>query len=368
MFIKLVANSSASNTATSWKNASETIRDLLNGTITGTGGLSTTYWNTSASSITGLYPQTNSSTDTFNNFSVSTNTTSTSDNYLIFDFNHAERSVSYPYHCNIKLYWTATGTYGTRFRYADGNGSNERPYNSTAYYTTGGSANQKYISDFPNETFLIWANKHAFVIQQFNTSYMTTMGVFGYDASSANEYQYDSIGNQRHGPFISLGSYMYTNRWNTGVADETAYDRFWVGANAFNAPDQSYQGVAAILDNTSTTNVHGGYSVSLDNEYLYINPGIWQNVYPLRNATGHTHQLIPTYIGHNNDDADSYPFNGRFKTLYRTSDDIAAPGASITFDGTTYANLMLYKTGAASGNAANTQNACFLIPTTVDGR
>ena len=53
---------------------------------------------------------------------------------------------------------------------------------------------------------------------------MTTLGTFGYDASAANEYQYDTIGSNAHGPFVSMGSHMRTSIWNTPNGDSTTYE------------------------------------------------------------------------------------------------------------------------------------------------
>ena len=63
-----------------------------------------------------------------------TNTSNGSDNYIQFKFNHAERSASYSYSSDHKLWVTATGTYGLRFRAGNGTGGNLQPYNSTGYY------------------------------------------------------------------------------------------------------------------------------------------------------------------------------------------------------------------------------------------
>ena len=101
---------------------------------------------------------------------------------------------------------------------------------------------------------------------------------------------------------------------------------------------------------------------------MALNPLPVRNVYPLRTSTGHIHQLIPVYVDpHFNHDTAAYPFNGRMKTLYRTTDDIAAPGSLITHDGTQYAVWNVYKTGSSWGSANNIQNMCYLIPTTVGG-
>lgn len=365
MFIKLVANSSVSNTSTGafyqWTLA---IKNFLDGTYTSTSDLSADWFNVSSCQVIGSYPQRDNGDDTCVNLNISTNTTSSSDNYLNFDFRHAESDSTYDYHRTIRLYYTATGTYGCRFRVYDGASNYGLPYNSTSYYTYSSSTNYLYSCDYPNETAYIWANKHSFVIQQFNGSYMTCLGVFGHDASAANEYQYDQIGSARHGPFVSMGSYMYTSRWNTGNYDNTTYDQFWVGTQSYLNPGQS-TGTSTNLN----TSYNLGYSDTTDSYYMSLTPQPWKNVYPLRTATGHVHQLIPVYADpHNCGDTSAYPFNGRLKSLYRTSDDIAAPGTTLTYDGTQYAVLMPYKCGGNPGGTINTQNMCYLIPTTVDGR
>ena len=362
MFIKLVANPSASNSATAWKEWTETIGNILDGTWTSTSSLSTTYFNQGACQIIGSKPTTNDGTDSFTNIVTAANTSNGSDNYIQFKFNHAERSASYSYSSNHKLYVT-TGTYGLRFRAGHGTGGNLQPYNSTSYYSVDTTANRKYFPNWPQETTLIWANKHSFVIQIYNGSYMTTLGTFGYDASAANEYQYDTIGSGKHGPFVSMGSHMRTSIWNTPNVDSTTYEMFWVGASTYLNPSQSEQ---------ASTNISGSYHRGVnftDNQfYMSLNPVPVRNVYPLRTSTGHIHQLIPVYADpHFNHDTASYPFNGRMKTLYRTTDDIAAPGSLITHDGTQYAVWNVYKTGSSWGSANNIQNMCYLIPTTVGG-
>ena len=65
MFIKLVANPSASNSATAWKEWTETIGNILDGTWTSTSSLSTTYFNQGACQIIGSKPTTNDGTDSF---------------------------------------------------------------------------------------------------------------------------------------------------------------------------------------------------------------------------------------------------------------------------------------------------------------
>ena len=260
--------------------------------------------------------------------------------------------------------FTATGTYGARFRHGDGANANYLPYNSTSYYTIDTSSNGKYTCNYPQETAFIWFNKHAFVIQQFNGSHMVTMGVFGYDASDANEYQYTQIGSAKHAPFASIHSYMRTSVWNTGSADNTTYERLFIGANSYLAPDNSVE----TATQGPSVNYHNSYSAADNNYYMSMTPNLYKNVYPLRTSTGHIHQLIPAYMDpHFNGDLTSYPFNGRFKTLYRTSDNIAAPGTTLTYDGTQYAVWMPWKSGSSHGSSNNVQNTCFLIPTTVDG-
>ena len=363
MFIKLVANPSASNSATAWKEWTETIGNILDGTWTSTSSLSTTYFNQGACQIIGSKPTTNDGTDSFTSINTGTNTSNSSDNYIQFKFNHAERSASYSYSSDHKLWVTATGTYGLRFRAGNGTGGNLQPYNSTSYYSVTTDANRKYHPNWPQETTLIWANKHSFVIQIYNGNYMTTLGTFGYDASAANEYQYDTIGSNAHGPFVSMGSHMRTSIWNTPNGDSTTYEEFWVGASTYLNPAQSVQ---AFTNRSGSW--HRGVNFNDNQFYMALNPLPVRNVYPLRTSTGHIHQLIPVYADpHFNHDTASYPFNGRMKTLYRTTDDIAAPGSLITHDGTQYAVWNVYKTGSSWGSANNIQNMCYLIPTTVGG-
>ena len=141
MFIKLVAKSTQSNNAAAWKAWTETIRDILDGSITSTSGLSTTYFETGSCQIIGSKPTTNAGADTFSAFSVASNISSSSENYVNFNFNHAESTGSYGYHQTIHLNVTATGTYGLRFRAGDGNNANLAPYNSTSYYAVSTSTN-----------------------------------------------------------------------------------------------------------------------------------------------------------------------------------------------------------------------------------
>lgn len=364
MFIKLVANPAAGNNASSWKKWTETIRDILNGTITTTSGIDSSIFQQSSCQIIGSKPTTNAGADTFSNFNVSSNTNSSSDNYVNFDFNHAEYTSSYRYHSSIALWATATGSYGLRFRVGDGVGQNLIPYNSTSYYAYNTSTDSFYDPNWSTEVTYIWANKHAFVIQQYNDAHMTTQGTFGYDASAANEYMYDNIGSQRHAPFVSIGSYMDLPRWNSAVKDLSGGDFFWVGASSYNTPDEDFQGSTPLDVNYSL-----GWQRSDISYYMSIYPTPYKNVYPIKTATGHIHQLIPAYADpHHNHDQLSYMFNGRLKTLYRTSDDIAPPGSTLTHDGIQYAVWMPYKTGSSHNDGDNIQNACYLIPTTVGGQ
>ena len=367
MFVKLTHNTSASDTAGNWKIWTETIRDLLNGTITATSGLNTNCFNTGACEITGSKPTTNAGDDTFDNFNVSTNTGSNNDNFVKFDFNHPEQTGTYHYKRRILLYVTAGGTYGLRFRVGNANEDHLWPVDSTSSYTMTTGSNQDYDPDFGNETTFIWANKNCFVIQIANGTDMHTIGSFSHAANAGNEFMYDMHTDAagEHGPFIEIGSFMQVTRWGTQVQENTTYDRFGVGTNTYMSPTQ------ASITNRHTnyaSNYSAGGTISQDNHYMSLFPSPYRHMYPIRTATDYIHQLVPVYIEpHMNDDAESYPFNARLNSLYRTTDDIGSAGSSITYDGTTYAVWMPWKSGDFSGNNYNRANTCFLIPKTVGG-
>lgn len=368
MFVKLVHNTSASDNGSNWKVWTETIRDLLNGTITATSGLAAAQFNVSACEITGSKPTTNAGDDTFDNFSVSGNTNNSSDNFVQFDFNHPEQTTTYHYKRRISLYVTAGGTYGLRFRVGNGGNDHLWPYDGTSSYTMSTSTNHDYDPDFGNETTLIWANKNCFVIQIANGTDMHTIASFSHSANAGNEFMYDmhSDAAGEHGPFIEIASFMQVARWNTQVQENTTYDKFAVGTNTYISPTQQSQ-------TNKHTNYASSYSagsaISQQNHYMSLFPSPYRHMYPIRTATDYIHQLVPVYIEpHMNDDAEAYPFNARLNSLYRTTDDIGSPGSTITYNGTAYAVWMPWKSGDLSGNAGNKANTCFLIPKTVGGQ
>lgn len=355
MYIKLVHN--ASNSATAWREWTYAIRDIISGTITATSGLSSTYFDQTNSIINGTRPYCDDGTTlTYENINTTSNTSNTSDNYINFYWKHPERTSTYDYKKKISLYVTATGTYGMRFRTGSANGSYQLPYGSTSYYAATTSSNDKFDVNFQQMTTHIWMNKNHFTIQVQSATEVLTHGVWAGDAGDWSEYYYDNTASQ-YSPATVINSFYRTSVLGTTTYDSTTYDYLHIGQQyGLNTNNTTFSYP------TFSHSYQQGYSQNTNQNYSTLAPLPYKNVRPLKTATGHNHQMIPVFLEpHFNSTTTSFDAYQRLKGLWRTSDDIDANAAEITFNSVKYNVIMLHKSGGTSGNAANTENACYLI-------
>lgn len=356
MYIKLVHN--ASNSATAWREWTYTIRDIINGTITATSGLSSSYFDQTNSIINGSRPYCDDGTTlTYDMLgSPGTNTSNSSDNIISFYWKHPENTSTYDYKKRIQLIVTATGTYGMRFRTYSANGSYGLPYNSNSYYAATTSSNDKFDVNFQQMTTHIWMNKNHFTIQVQSGTEVLTHGVWAGDAGDWSKYYYDNTSSQ-YCPATVINSFYRKSVLDNITPDSTTYEHLHIGQQyalntnntTFSTPSysQSYQ---------------QGYSQSTSQNYSTLNPLPYKNVRPLKTATGHNHQMIPVFLDpHFNSPTTGFDAFQRLKGLWRTSDNIDANAAEITFNSVKYNVIMLHKSGASLGNSNNTETGCYLI-------
>lgn len=356
-FLRYVINSSASDNASTLNNVFADLYAWATGTATSTSDFSSTYCNTASSEIEGTIP-TNVYFDAYKN----NNTGSSSDNIFRIAKYHSDWSSYNSSHPADKmfLYWSITGTYGARLRVGNRNNANYTPYPSTSYYNTG-STTAAYKTDLvpANCTIFMWLEEDYMACQivDSNQNHSIFIGSFDQPRSEYADYVFDQDYDFANAVTVSaLCHQSYNNTYNS------SYNGFEIGVHDF--IDQAQTQQAYLTNYSSGFNYFTSYSVNASYEIMTMYPPAWSVIDQVPTSSGVGHQLIPCFTSANagNQSNGQYPIAARLKGLYRTSDEFAATGTSITYGGVNYRVCMMHKCGASSGNTYNTVNACYLLP------
>lgn len=358
-FLRYVINSSAADNGTTINAVFDDIKNWVDGTHTATSDFSSTYCNTAASEIQGTIPA-----NVYFDVSKNSNTSSSSDSYLRFAKYHSDWSSYNSSHPADKmfLYWSATGSYGFRLRTGNRSNGNLLPYPSTNYYQSAFTSSS-YKTDFrpAYTTIFIWLEEDYMAIQavESNYNYSIFIGSFDQPRSEYAEYAFDQDSDFPCAVTVSaLCHTSYNNTVNSSYnsievsthdyADELGGNRAYPGN--YNAGYSYFSGFA----------FNEGY------EMFTINPapGCTVDQTPISGGVGH--QLIPVFSSNRGGGSSvgNYPIIARLKGLYRTSDEFASTGTSITYGGNNYRVCMMHKCGSTLGDAQNVINACYLLPVT----
>lgn len=358
-FLRYVVSSSAANSNTSVKNIFDDLISWVEGSITATSGFNSSYCNIASSEIQGTIPA-NVYHNTYNN----NNTGNSGDTILRFSKYHSDWSSYNSSHPSSRMHiiWSTTGTYRLRMRVSNKNDGNMMPYPSTAYGHAGNSSSN-YHTDFvpANTTILMWLEEDYMAIQMLESSNQDAifMGSFDHPRSEYAEqcFSLDS----EHSATVEVSALM--NGTYNNIITPT-YD--WFSITAHDYYDQ--RGVNySYPNNYGSIEQSRGYTVATNQEHLTLYPNAWLTMPQVPISGGSGHQLIPCFNSNNtgNQAAGNFPIFGRLKGLYRTTDNFAASGTSITYGGNQYRVCMMHRSGGAYNNADSAYNACYLLPVTV---
>lgn len=358
-FLRYVINSSASDTASTLNNIFADLEGWIDGTITATSSFNSSYCNTAASEIEGTIPA-----NVYFAISKNTNTSSSSDNYIRFAKYHSDWSSYDSSHPADKMhiYWTISGTYGARLRVGNRSNNNMTPYPSTSYYNYG-STSSSYKTDLQpaNCTIFLWLEEDYMACQivDSNQNHSIFIGSFDHPRSEYAEYVFDQDSDFANAVTVSaLNHQSYNNAYNS------SYNGFEVAVHDY--IDETGTAQAYFPNYNAGWNYFTGYSVSTSYEIGTLYPTPWTLLDQVSITSGVGHQLVPVFSqgARGNQSQGAYPIAGRLKGLYRTSDEFATTGTSITYGGVNYRACMMHKCGASAGNTYNTVNACYLLRVT----
>lgn len=366
MYIRYQIKNGATDNATSVRDITYDLRDILNGTITTPSGCNSNVCDIATTNIIGSTPS-----DYLNSITAGTNTSNSSDNFLQFYKSHyAWDPATYTFtnrpRARIKFLWSQGGTYGIRGRTGNYNGANQFPVNSDIYYTISTSSNHKISGTLLYEPCIhIWLTPQWFCLQivrpeSTSNNSEHTFGLFDYPT---NDYVTSS--------FASNSLYYPGIHWST--ATRNSYDSgdpsnpqcgIVFGHSDYIAADGSNQ----TITEQSATSYNDGYSSTTNSKYMSPFPKPWINQWVSPTTTGAAHQKVPVYCEAGMNNQFSFPMSTRLLGLHRTTDDFASTGTLVTVDGQQYAVMMSHKAGGPLYNSTVAiENACYLIPTTLNG-
>ena len=358
-FLRYVVSSSASNSNTSVKNIFDDLISWVEGSITATSGFNSSYCNIASSEIQGTIPA-NVYHNTYNN----NNTSNSSDTVLRFSKYHSDWSSYNSSHPSSRMHiiWSTTGTYQLRMRVSNKNDGNMMPYPSTAYGHAGQSSSNYYTDFVPaNTTILMWLEEDYMAIQMLESSNQDAIFMGSFDHPRSEYAEQCFLLDSEHSATVEVSALM--NGTYNNIITPT-YD--WFSITAHDYYDQ--RGVNyAYPNNYSQLEPMRGYQITTSYEHLTLYPNAWLTMPQVPISGGSGHQLIPCFNSNNtaHDSEGNFPIFGRLKGLYRTTDNFAASGTSITYGGNQYRVCMMHRSGGVTNNADNVYNACYLLPVTV---
>lgn len=377
MFVRYEISATATSVAASNAVLAD-LNNVLNGTNNLVSAFTTSVCNKSLSTITGSFTGSVYSVYAFNS-----NTGTTGCNSIVLRKNHNSTTLGSSFmsiNCTNRF---AAGTANIVYRFSPNNSIVTTPAwpGGVAWYAGTGApsaffddTNTSYVnSSLPSSAgniaswcarILMWINDYNFVIQFIGVDgSMYTGGLFDYEHTASDTYAYSL--NNNAVPQIYMSSIWRNMTGNSPIAaSNTCGIAFGRGVYMQNNGTVSSSGTAWT---TSTLDFHYGNQGNTASSLaptIYPLPRFTQYSAPLSSGTSHLIQPVYYFPGFNNGTSSSTGL-GKLPNFYRTTDDIADSGETITDSGgTTYAVLRLHKTkGYGAADFANqTPNACYLIP------
>lgn len=361
---------------------------VFDGTITDKADFDTSVCNISLSEFVGTLPAEFDTTSV--TYTAATNANEST--VLKFTKSHAEANATFDYKKQIGIYWEH-GDYGLRMCLENptevggaelGNaGSNRAPMNGDiairhAHGGTNGSTTDMIDEADVTERIRIYITKSYVVIQGTrgigNQAY--TFGVFDKDVNAFDEAAYTL--NSKYAPM------MYMSDINSDFADPNN-DNFYsinnniaAGVLGFMGMDGTYydQPSRYYQDNANVTHeIFYPYESYQDTSAPYVEIVTFLPAPALSFGKGiisgvDTHVVMPVFAycpaspNTTTNVNDAPQFYGQLPRFYRTTNNIAAPGTTITQDGIDYVVLTWHKTGGRTYNGQSYEDACYLVPKT----
>lgn len=361
MFVKYAISSGASNSYTTLNAMVDDIEAIFAGTLT------------SLSNFDAVCDQSNSffvggGSNITNEYSLIRNTSNgdSTDHYLQITKKHSEYSVTYPFQSCLNIYFSKSGTYGVRsFMRGGSNNGSAFPGTYTSNYFGGNTSYKVNMVNPAGTTFWFWANPYncGFAYLKNDGQEYCSALICDHDIT---EYNKDVITNNdtHHSGMFYLQGNLAASTYTS--SSYTQYNSFAAGVTDY----VSNSGSARSNSGFSVTNVYSeNYNSNTNLDYCAISPTAYKNVYPLNYPSGTQHQMVPVFLEPSFcSEANGYPVNGRGKYLYRTSDFFGPTGTRITVGGQEYASFVLHKSGGATYNSTSTtEDACYLVPTSIGG-
>lgn len=353
MFVRYEFDKTATNNTTNHQNFLSDLQNIINGTITDPANITSDYCNKELSEIVGSC---NYGTAVTNLYNISY--TSAYEFRVEKHHNNRDNTALYNPKSELRFYWN----YGSRpsaRNYASDGGAIFSTSNVNNYWTadTGTGQAEQYITDNPSyDRCLMYISDYWFVIQLYNGARVMTAGIMDFEDSSADQYTH-SIDNV-YTPQVNFEFDIQS--MTSGLTSQQAL--YW-GKNHYMMPTGSIQ------TGTSTYSVEQflGNVTTISNYTATMSPTPRVPVNSAKISGGAGHFMIPVFfIGSAGNSTSSIVGTGKIPYFYRTTDDLAQGGDSVTLNAVEYAVMPLHKT-SGDGETTCTLQATYLVPKTIGG-
>lgn len=373
MFIRYDVNYAAlTNTTANMATIMTDIVGALNGTITTPSGFNAVACNTATSKITGG-PLASIKLDDGTTAAYSTPDWNTSQaNGLVITKKHSAYNAANSYTPQTYFYIMADSTaagfrtrlsnnLGTTTMYPDASLAATRFWIDTAFINKINPTNVTRIH--------VFASKYWFIVQFIDTSGKAfASGTFDFESTPEDVYHFKNT-SAYCVPSIGIQSEIVSTVLNAAASTT---DRVIINRAYY--PTVSGYYYAYTADGYSTQ-ASGSKALSYNGSFSVI-PALTDSMYQnyADGYTGAQNKLTPMFMEGYGQQAVYAPAAKvrKMPEFYRTTDNFMLNGEQVTINGVNYRNIVLHKTADATTTtsialAANTRNACYLIPETIGG-
>ena len=380
MFVRYEINGTANASKFTTGSILSDIQGILKGTITSTSQLNSNVCIIASSEITGSV---NATTYPVANVLLFTDLTTTGNaDILQFTKGHYYANTTYLSQAKqtVQVAWDIQN-FGPRIRIGNGSGNNYHPINtgntSGDWWGTSATSNTQVIAPVNapqtiNRIFM-YVTDYYFIMQFVRGNMIGTAGILDWQPSDSDNYAMSLSANTY--PGMRLFAF---NRNNLGTF-QTANS-----VDVFGMTQSDYINSAGYLKLNQVGTANPGGNNNFSQQYnlgvgantanapystFYPHPMMQVNPHPYASATTINPVIPLQMMPHVNaaDDANTTSIEmamwTQFPYIYRTTDNLGAPGDTIVYNGNNYALLVLNKTGGNNITDINaTRNACYLLP------
>ena len=391
MYVDYVVNTTNS-TYTEMASIFTDLSKIFDGTHTDKTTFDTTVCNISLSTFEGTLPA------EFDTSSIILDVTSTSTENIFLKFikKHEQADATYDYKRQFALYWNNSDE-GLRMRMEDpaivGADDGNTAFNERVPYLLAGNVTSNHYSHGNDSSgprsvmryaanidrIRIYATK-SYVIIQFTEGVgdvAYTFSIFDKDVTAFDEYAYSLDSN--YAPMVCMSNII--NDFANTIGNSNDYNEGWTDIVCASTHLRVDGTIHTRTRNFSDSNgelyaqasffpYH--YTDNADNNYnntLTLMPFLGQAISRGTISGVDSHVVLPVFVtcagsGLTTNNTTTPMMHGQIPRFYRTSNELAAPGTTVTQDGIDYVVLALNYSGGQATNSANDGFSCYLVPKT----